>query len=204
MPVPPGYGISEFNHHLAGLMVLIIGASAILIALRPNKFGFLKYVWPACVLAFGIYLMLYGDPEAWPSGYKSLAASLQDAETRQHKIYALLLILMGGIELARTANIAKSPTWKYAFPTLALIGALYLIMHRHGAEMMHNMPEMHDMSETDHLKVLYQHIFYIVLGVGIAATKILYDTQRLKTRWAPYLWPSLTVLLGLALILYTE
>ncbi len=39
---------------------------------------------------------------------------------------------------------------------------------------------------------------------GIVTTKILQDARKLNERWGGYVWPSLTVLLGIALMLYRE
>lgn len=204
LPVAPGQGFSEFNHHLAGVVVLLIGVSAILMYTSPRKFDFLRYVWPVSLLALGIYLILYSDPEAWPSGYLGLSESLHNPETRQHKVYALLLLAMGSVELARATRVARGSGWKYVFPMLALAGAIYLIFHHHGETAGHAMRDMHGMDEHSMTLILYQHISYVVLGIGIAVTKVLHDMRRLPGKWGPYTWPTLTILLGIGLILYRE
>lgn len=213
LPVAVGQGYSEFNHHLAGMVVFLVGLSAILIQVRPRTFGFLRYVWPLSLILLGGYLILYSDPEAWPSGYLSIADSLSDPEVMQHKVFALILTAMGLVELLRMAGVARKPAWSYSFPALATIGALFLIVHKHGAHMRmgssHDMPGM-DMGHMNHtigdsmVLILYQHIAYIVVGILIALTKLLHDTGRWKPSYAAYVWPSLTCLLGVMLMLYHE
>lgn len=198
LPAPAGQPLSEFNHHLAGAVVLLIGVSAILIHVRPQKFDFLKYVWPLSLLGLGAYLIVYSDPYAWPSGHLGLAESLENPRVRQHKVYALLLLIMGAIELARTVGIARSNNWKFAFPALAAAGALYLIVHQHGGG-----PGEH-MHEEQMAFILYQHIAYVIVGAGIAVTRALHDLGKLPRLYGPYVWPSLTVFLGLMLMLYAE
>lgn len=210
MPAPPGQAYSEFNHHVAGIVVIILGVSSILLLWQPRRFAFLQYIWPISLMALGAYLILYSDPDSWPTANVSIAQSWADIETRQHKVYALILLLIGSIEFACAASWAKRPYWKFAFPTLAVIGALYLILHQHGGGSMHDMPgmegmpDMPGMDESTHRLILYQHIIYILLGVQIAATKVLSDTRKLTGAVAPYIWPTLTILLGVALILYKE
>ena len=216
LPAATDKPLSEFNHHLAGVIVLLVGISALLMYASPRKFGFLKYVWPLGLLSLGIYLVIYSDPSDWPTSYVSLADTLKDTETLQHKIYALLLITMGSIELARAGGLAKRDIWKYSFPALAAFGAIFLIFHRHEMPI-HSMPAMPGMSGmgpehsmhspsqmASHTLVMYQHIGYVIVGLGIVATKILYDMRKLEGKYAPYLWPALTMLLGIALMLYRE
>lgn len=201
LPAQPGQPLSEFNHHMAGLVVLITGVSSLLMIARPGKYRFLSFVWPASILLLGVYLVLYSDPEAWPCGTLGLGDSLRDIEVQQHKVYALLLLLMGGIEMARAGGIVRSPKWRYAFPALAAAGALYLIVHRHGGESMHDMPGMGD---SVHLLIMRQHALYIVLGLGIAVTRVMANMRRYSGTWVIYLWPTLTGLLGVALLMYRE
>jgi len=199
LPAPDGVPFSEFNHHLAGFIVLIIGLSAVAIHYSPDRLRFLRYIWPIALVVLGIYLIIYSDPDSWPTSYRTLAASLQDPETRQHKVFALLLILMGSIELLRAAGTLANPKWNYAFPALAALGAIYLIFHRHGGH-----GEGMNMDTGSMTVIFYQHIAYIVTGIAIAVTKILYDTGRLRGRIGALLWPCLTIILGLMLIKYHE
>ena len=219
LPAAPDQPLSEFNHHLAGLIVFLVGISAFLIYLSPRKFGFLRYVWPIGLLSLGIYLIIYSDAPGWPTSYVSIADTLNDPETMQHKIYALLLISMGLIELARAGGFAKGDSWKFAFPALAAFGAIFLLFHHHsipkqGMEMMPgmDMDSMHGMHEigsrhnshTSHTLIIYQHIGYVICGLGIVVSKVLFDMRKLQGKAAPYIWPSLTMLLGIGLMLYRE
>lgn len=202
-PMPDGPEFSEFNHHLAGIVVILVGLSAILLYYRPRTFSFLRYVWPLSLLVLGIYLVIYSDPGGWPLAYRSLSASLSEPNTRQHKIYAVLLLVMGGIETLRVGGLLKGDRWRYAFPVLAGLGALYLIVHEqgHGGA---GGAEQHGGSAAVHVSVSYQHLIYIILGVQAAIALLMYQWRKITGPWAPYIWPSLIVFLGIALLLYNE
>ncbi|MCE5198038.1 MAG: hypothetical protein ABFD54_08260 [Armatimonadota bacterium] len=204
IPLPmPDPQLSEFNHHLAGVMVILVGISAILIYARPRQFGFLKYVWPMSLFLLGAYLVVYSDPPGWPTSYVSIAHTWDMPEARQHKIFALLLLMMGSVEAARAAGIAKGRMWGLAFPALALAGAVYLLFHKHGGSGAMHMEHGEHMEHGSPI-VFYQHFTYFLLGLGIVGSRILLEMDKLRTRWGPYIWPSLTVLLGIALVFYRE
>lgn len=198
LPAPPGAEFSMFNHTLAGAIVLILAFSAMLMYAKPQQFSFLKYVWPISLILLGLHLAVYSDPEYWPSGYIGFAETMQHGEARQHKVYALLLVVLGGIELSRAIGWLRNEKWKYAFSVLAGFGALYLLVHEHTGE------HLHHGDGVSHAAVLYQHIGYVVVGVAAVIARVLHDIGRLRGQWAPYIWPSLLMVIGFALIFYRE
>ncbi len=105
--------------------------------LRP-----LQLVWPFLFVAAGLFLAAWSDAEIWPRGNLSWGFLIHhDLEARQHKIYALLLILIGIIEYLR-ARGKLSRFWRIsAFPLLALLGAVLLLFHNHGATSGASSPE---------------------------------------------------------------
>jgi hypothetical protein len=130
-PQDPNGPASEFNHHLVGYA--LIGMGLLVIAAKSaGNFQWLRYIWPLLFIAAGIFLAGWSDAEIWPRGNLNwLWLIHHDAEARQHKIYALLLILMGVVEYLR-ARRKLSRFWaNYAFPLLALCGVLLLFFHDH-------------------------------------------------------------------------
>jgi hypothetical protein len=91
-----------------------------------------RFVWPALFLLAGLFLAFWSDAEIWPRGNLNWIWLIQhDAEARQHKVYALLLIALGIIEYLR-ARDSLSRFWRnWAFPILAVIGASMLLVHDH-------------------------------------------------------------------------
>ena len=62
---------SEFNHHLAGILVILAG---LLIFAKDTLFpdrSFFRYAWPICFLLSGLFLLVFSDTELWPFGSQS-------------------------------------------------------------------------------------------------------------------------------------
>jgi len=130
-PADPNKPASELNHHLAGYALIAIALLICLGESSPKRKIFHR-VWPLLFIATGLFLALWSDREIWPRGNLSWAWLIQhDFEARQHKIFALLLLLIGVIEYARTGD-RLSRFWRvWAFPFLALSGAGLLLLHDH-------------------------------------------------------------------------
>jgi hypothetical protein len=128
----PNKADSELNHHLAGYALIAIGV-LVIAGYSSEKLRPLQLVWPFLFVAAGFFLAAWSDAEIWPRGNLSWRFLIHhDLEARQHKIYALLLILMGVIEYLR-ARGKLSRLWRIsAFPLLALLGAGLLLFHNHG------------------------------------------------------------------------
>ena len=129
--VDPNKGPSELNHHIAGWALVGIGLLQ-LVALLSPRMKAQRYIWPALFLSAGLFLALWSDGEIWPRGNLNWAWLLRhDAEARQHKVYAVLLIAIGIIEYLRIRG-SLPRFWKtWAFPALAAIGACLLLIHDH-------------------------------------------------------------------------
>jgi hypothetical protein len=124
---------SEFNHHTAGWALIGVGFLVLAGSLSPNL-GRLRYVWPALFLLAGMFLALWSDAEIWPRGNLSWAWLLHhDQEAGQHKIYALILIVIGTIEYLRACKCLNLFWRAWAFPALAIFGAAFLLVHDHTA-----------------------------------------------------------------------
>ena len=129
--VDPNKGPSELNHHIAGWALIGVGLLVLtsLLSSRPER---QRLLWPALFVLAGFYLALWSDGEIWPRGNLNWLWLLQhDAEARQHKIYAILLVAIGAIEYIRLRG-SLPRFWKtWAFPLLAVIGAGMLLFHDH-------------------------------------------------------------------------
>jgi hypothetical protein len=128
--VDPNKGPSELNHHIAGWALIGVGLLQ-LASSCSSRSSALRYVGPAFFLLAGLFLALWSDAEIWPRGNLNWFWLFQhDAEARQHKIYAFLLIAIGIIEyLGISGSLSRWKTW--AFPVLAVFGACLLLFHDH-------------------------------------------------------------------------
>ncbi|MBI3896103.1 MAG: hypothetical protein HY313_09250 [Acidobacteria bacterium] len=192
---------SEFNHHFAGLCVLLVGLLTLLEPYLADRFRFMRYFWCALFWIPGVYLFFLSDPEAWPVGPQSLHYVLtQNAQVVQHKVFSLLLLGLGLVEYLRVRKKLQT-MWTIAlFPVMAAAGAAMLLFHSSAAHAA-------GMDAAAHLamqKIEHQHLGFAVVGFGIALTKAIGDTGWFRPRLMQILFALLMVLLGGLLIAYTE
>jgi hypothetical protein len=123
---------SELNHHLAGYLLIFMSAM-IVASFLSATFLPLRFVWPLFFIVLGLFLAAWSDAEIWPRGPLSWSWLIfHDAEARQHKIYAAILISIGLVEFLR-ARGKLPPIWqRWTLPVLAVCGAGLLTMHAHG------------------------------------------------------------------------
>src|ERR1700745_3673798 len=62
---------SEFNHHLTGLFVLFAGIFIFAGSNVAQRWPFVRYAWPMCFLAAGLFVLIFSDTEVWPFGPQS-------------------------------------------------------------------------------------------------------------------------------------
>jgi hypothetical protein len=93
---------SEFNHHLAGFFVALGGAFMLSQAGASRRGRLASYIWPASFLLSGVFVLVWSDTELWPFGPRHWLEALQNnREVLQHKVFAVLLLGLGVIELLR-------------------------------------------------------------------------------------------------------
>jgi hypothetical protein len=190
---------SEFNHHLAGLFVILAGLFILAQGTLPQRWSFLRFAWPSCFLVSGLFLLVFSDTELWPFGPQSWWYGLtHNPEDLQHKTFALILLALGIIELLRARDILKSAWAGWLFPVLACCGSVMLLFHEHHTGM-HGAAHMTTMA-----RIQAEHRNFAATGFGIAMLKGL---SEVPTRWQVIfhkLWPLLMIGLGVLLVLYRE
>lgn len=182
MPDP----VSLFNHHLAGVLVLLLGIFTYLEQTELAERRWAKYLWPLPLLFLGTFLMIYSDnPQFWPF---KLSRWARHWSAWQHKIFAMVAILLGLIELFRRTGRLKHPAWGQILNVLMLGAGIFLFFHKgHHAHVIH-----------------VEHLWMATVAVVLSLTKIVGDLG-LGGRWLGlYAVPALFVTLGLQLALYVE
>lgn len=190
---------SEFNHRLAGVLVGLAGAFLLVQDKFARRWPAVRYVWPCCFLAAGIFLLVFSDTEMWPFGPQSpWYAITHNAEDLEHKTFAVILLALGTIELLRARNRLHSVWSTWAFPVVGMIGAVMLLFHHHTA----GMHGAHHMETMEHIQ--NQHRAFAAAGGGIALTKGLSEVQTTWQQVFQKMWPTLLIVLGVLLMMYTE
>jgi hypothetical protein len=184
---------SNRNHHVAGWIVLIIGAIMCLQAFELRGAFWLRSAWMVLAMLIGMLILFFSDPEGWPIGYQTLAQSLASEEVREHKLSGVIVLALGLVEFLRLRGTLAHPAWGLFLPVLAIGAGAILVGHQHAV------------SNFSFLgRANLPHVTEGITVILIGATKILHDWRRWRGRVAALSWPALTVALGLQLILYTE
>ncbi len=180
---------SEFNHRSSGVFLLAITAVAFWQALRRPRGA-----WPAVIaalwIAFGIYLFVRSDPEAWPWGPLGLFESLRDTEVLQHKILTLIPIVIGLLEGLFGYGILTGRPSLGLMALLALGGGTGLFLHFHEGRF--------------HLDRIY--VQHAAMGLaGLAAGLGLLLSRRAEPGSKLHLlWPAFLLAMSLVLMFYSE
>lgn len=192
-----GIAYSERNHHIAGFMVLLMGLAELSHVLRLSSLRWARLLLPSALLLAGLFVMIWSDHEAWPIGSLSFSDTFSgmDAEILQHKIYGMLALGVGSVELFRRLGRIGHKAWASPLPLMAIVGGLMLFGHSHG---------FHPSAE----KIAMHHAIMGTMAVTAGSSKLLSawvgPTERSSsTRWE-WVWVSLILLIGAQLLIYAE
>lgn len=201
-----GKTYSEFNHHIAGVFILLIGLSELREALAVALLAWARFLLPLGMLGAGAYLMIWSDHEAWPIGTLTFVQTFfsGDWEILEHKVYAILSLAIGTIELLKRMGRLGHTIWKVPLPTFAVIGGLMLFLHSHGAH-----PAAH--------KIALHHTVMGVMAITAGSSKLVsgWTMQRASAAKGSALqdppsrswevtWAGFILLIGIQLLLYVE
>jgi putative copper resistance protein D len=189
---------SEFNHHFAGVLVIL---AALFFLAQPSltkRWRAARYAWPMCFLIAGIFLLVFSDTEIWPFGFMSfIYAITHNPEDAQHKTFALILLVLGVVEMLRASGRLKAAWSAWVFPVVSLAGCILLLFHHHGG--MHGPDAMKTMVTVQH-----EHLHFAEAGVGAAVAKGLAESSAKWYDVFNKVWPVFLIVLGVMLVMYSE
>lgn len=189
---------SEYNHHWAGLIVLLAGFFA-LVARFPRQAWARN--WPLLFICLAIFIVLRADPEAWPLGPRPFWASFAESEVLEHRFFSLLIVGFAVFQWAVETGRWQSQRAALVFPGLCAIGGAVLLTHSHAFG-----------NVKDETLVEISHSSIALLGATAGWSRWMElrlppgtagDDSRLRTvvRW---LWPVCLILVGVVLLDYRE
>ncbi len=193
---------SEFNHHLAGLFVIVAGILILTESHLAKRWPVVRFAWPMCFLAAGLFVLIFSDTEIWPFGPQTpWYAITHNAEDLQHKIFSIILLALGYVEFQRVRGRLKSPWANWFFPLVGAAGAILLLFHVHSGDMQapHAMESM--------ARIQIQHRWFAATGFGVALSKGVAALTKTPQKWQHFFrtaWPALLIILGILLTRYTE
>jgi hypothetical protein len=184
MPQAPD-PLSLFNHHLAGWMLILVAVFGVLELSPLKKYDWIRRLWPLPLIFLATLMLLRSDREHLSD--LTIANTLSDPEELQHKLFALLALVIGFLELFRRTDRLKHFLWSYVLYSAIIAGGVFLLFH--GGQ---HSQAVHE-----------QHLWMGATAVAIGVTKTLGD---LSTRlvWPRLLLASLFLALGLELVRYYE
>ena len=181
---------SEYNHHWAGLFVLLMGGLALL-----NQAG-VRWArhWPLSLLGLAVFLLVRSDPEVWPTGYVGVFESLRDVEVLQHRVFVLLIVVFAAFEWSVRTGRLRSRRAALVFPLLTAGGGALLLTHSHAIA-----------NVKDQLLIELTHTPLALAGIGAGWARWL--ELRLHgrgARIAGWVWPVCFLACGAILVGYRE
>lgn len=193
---PEGKAYSNFNHHLAGVFIILIGLSEIRYGVTAAVLAWTRLLLPVFMVSVGVFLLIWSDHEGWPFGSTFVQAFFTgEWETIQHKWFGTLALVIGLIEWLRRAGQLMGRWWKFPLPAFAIIGGLSLFLHSHGEN-----PLAH--------KIALHHAIMGIMAVTAGSSKFLSDWKGAlvtggASRWE-LAWAALVLLIGIQLLIYSE
>jgi copper resistance protein D len=184
---------SEYNHHWAGLVVLLAGALAL--ASRFRRMRWARF-WPASFAGLAVFILLRADPENWPLGPRPFWGSFFAPDVLQHRAAAVLILAFAAFECAVQAGKLHAAWARYAFPLTCAAGAALLFTHNHS---------LADLKGQ--VLVLMSHAALALFGVTAGWARWLelrLPKEENERRIAGYVWPVALMLVGMVLLDYRE
>jgi len=182
--------LSEFNHNVSGLVVLLAG----LLAVAARAGWRWARNWPLAFLALAVFLFLLADAEYWPLGPVPFWRGFLVAEALQHRLAVLLIVAFALFERRVQTGSAASPATALVFPFVCFLGGALLLTHSHSL----NNPKNELLVELSHASIA-------ILGVAAGWSRWLElrlpDGPRRAISW---IWPICLILVGALLLDYRE
>ncbi|MFT4112704.1 copper resistance D family protein [Silvibacterium sp.] len=193
---------SEYNHHWAGIIVLAAGLLACFARLAdrdhaPRLFRELLRGWPLLFIGLAVFILLRGDPDAWPLGPRPFWGSFAEAEVLEHRIFAVLITGFAVFEWAVETGRLRQRWAALVFPAMCAAGGAFLMTHSHALG-----------EVKDETLVEMSHTAIAVFGVLAGWSR--WVALRLSPRDARaaavlnWVWPVCLALVGLVLLDYRE
>ncbi len=192
-----GIAYSEFNHHMAGVFLLLIGLSEVRQALGWPALVWTRFLLPGALTVGGIFLLIWSDHDSWPIGSMTFMQTFfgSDEEVLQHKTYGVLAFAVGVVEFLRRTGGFVHAAWTAPLPLFAIVGGIMLFGHSHG----------------DHpaaSRIALHHVIMGMMAITAGSSKLVsgWRTRSVITERSYWelLWASLVVVIGLQLLLYSE
>jgi putative copper resistance protein D len=182
---------SDYNHHWAGVILLVAGMLAMLG--RWDRAEWARH-WPLAFLGLAIFLFLRADPEAWPLGPRGFWASFYNPEDLQHRLEILLIVSFVAFEWGVQTRRIRSQKAALIFPAVCALGGALLLTHSH---------TLGNVKEELLTEITHTAIALLAVFAGWSRWLEVRGAGR-GQRMAAWVWPMCLVGIGLVLLNYRE
>jgi len=184
---------SEFMHNASGVVVALLGIAWFLQGRGAGAAARIGSAWPLALVPFAAFLAVASDPEVWPMGHVPPLEALRDPTVLEHRIGALLVLVLAGLGLREERRGGGDRPLGRALPLLMIGGSLLLLGHAHSS-----------FATSESLGTLVDVQHAVLGGLGLAAGVVRWLELRglFPRRAAQLLWPSLVVALGVAMAFF--
>ncbi len=182
---------SEFNHNWAGILVLGIGALALV-----QRFGGASWArhWPLLFIALAVFLIIRSDPEAWPLGDVGFFESFRDPSVVQHRTFIALIAGFSFVEWRVQTGLWTPSRTSWVFPLLTALAGTLLLTHAHPVG-----------NVKEQLLIEITHVPMGILGImGGWARWLEIRLPGRGGRVAGWVWPICFLAIGYLLFFYRE
>ena len=192
LPGPLERAQSDFNHNVAGLLVLATALGALLGgsgALRAARH------WPLGFLTLAAFLLVFAEPNGWPLGPEPFFATLVAPSVLLHRIATVLVAALALLEWRVRAGGLAATRARFAFPVLAGVGGALLLTHSHSA---------FATPSAYLIEVSHNAIGVLAVLLGVARWLELRAKEPILRRACALIGPACMALIGLVLVFYRE
>ena len=198
-----GKAYSEFNHRLAGALVILIGVGELRGGFSAALLPWTRFLLPGSMLGAGSYLLVWSDHDAWPIGPETFMETFfgDNFQTMQHKLYALLLLTVGSIEWFKRSGRLSVHYWSWPLPVFAMIGGLLLFLHSHSDH-----PSAHEIARHHAIMgvtALMAGSCLVMSEYAVTGSAKLASVSQRQARWK-LAWSVLVLIIGVQLLAYAE
>ncbi|MEW6268320.1 MAG: CopD family protein, partial [Thermodesulfobacteriota bacterium] len=185
---------SEFMHSWSGVLVCLLGLAWLVQSVggdaAPARLA--AWVWPAALIPFAVFVAVASDPEVWPLGTVSPLVALTDPIVLEHRIGALMIVVLAGLGLREARRGGANRPLGRALPIVMVAGSLLLLGHAHSS-----------FSASDSLTTLINVQHAVLGGLGVLAGVVRWLELRalVPRRIASVVWPALVLAIGLFMTL---
>ncbi|MBD0315170.1 MAG: hypothetical protein ICV75_00615 [Nitrospiraceae bacterium] len=192
-----GIAYSEFNHRVAGLLLLVIGVAEWCQTVRSSSAIWARLLLPGALGITGLFLLIWSDHEAWPVGHLTLWQTIfgGDQEILQHKTYGLCAFITAAVEILRRSGRLRHSAWMVPLPVFAILGGAMLFSHTHGS---------HPATERIALHHAIMGTLAVIAGVSRLISAWNSGTRAPAQSCWELCWAGLVFLIGVELLLYSE